>query len=69
MSAEVKLSIPPQQYAEMVALISLDAGRITREQFINVMVVNNYPIEAFSERNYDDQIHHIARSVLQVIIK
>jgi 5,10-methylenetetrahydrofolate reductase len=69
MSAEVKLSIPPKQYAEMIALIRLAADEITKEQFIIVMTAAGYPAMSFNEKNYDDQVHYIARSVLSVVIR
>ena len=69
MSAEVKLRIPPHQYTEMVALVRLAADEITKEQFIIVMTAAGYPAISFNEKNYDDQVHHIARSVLAVVIK
>jgi hypothetical protein len=69
MSAEVKLSIPPQQYAEMIALTRLAAREITKEQFITVMIANGYAAASFKEDNYEAQIRYIAISVLSVVIK
>ena len=69
MSAEVKLSIPPRQYAEMIALVRLSADEITKEQFITVMTAAGYPAVSFNEKNYKTQVRHIARSVLSVVIK